>query len=181
MLLNPTQNSFILNSYDVLLNVFIGFASFILFFSIFNKAFFNQYIRALIQKYISDTLSNYVNIFSILNEFNLLSNVLNLFGVIQNIQTTAAKEESIVQSNNAYYDNLLLGIMGVLIGGFLLLLLLPVVLGFIPLNMLNWKYILISLVVNIGFIISFECVFLLVIIFLNNPLNLTPFFNALGY
>ena len=181
MILKPIKNSAILNAYEITLDAFILFSSFVLFLGIFIKALFYIWSSALIKRYINESLSNYKNLLDLLNQFNLVSDLLNSFGAVENVNKISEQEQNKVESHNSYYNNLILGIIGGVIGGFLLLLIIPVVLGLIPLHMLNWKYIIISFIVNIALIFGFQCIFLFVILFLNNPINLSVFFTALGY
>jgi hypothetical protein len=183
MIFSPTNNKTILSIYNIIWDVFIGFSSFIIFFGIFIKFFYNSYEELLLKTYIIDALSNYSKIISNIKTLNL---ILNLTNIINSDKTNAeldkdiATNDEIINSYNAYYDNLLLYVIGGVIGFFLLILLIPVLIGFISYKYINFKYIIINFILHLILIVAFETIIMLGLLPLNNPLHIYNFFNGAG-
>jgi hypothetical protein len=184
MFFKSTQNQTILSIYYILWDIFITFSAFILFFGIFIKVFFVMYEDFLIKKYIYNALSYYLDVFINLKGFNLMTKFINKNLLnkekLPELEAESAKTQDEVNSYNAKYDNLLLFIIGGLIIAFLFLLLLPVLLGFISSEHLNFKYIGLNFIIHLIFIVIFEIIILFGLLPLYNPINLYNYFDGAG-
>ena len=180
MLLEPTANIFGLRIYYGLWEIFIGFGSFIIFFGIFIKYYFNDLEESLMNGYIKSSMSFYKPLINILNQYNIVNKLINEQIDINNLNKNLITEDEKIKNHNAKYDNLLLKIIAYIFIGFLIILFLPILIGLIPLKKINWKYIGLSFLLHIVLIIIFEIALLYYIIPINNPIELHKLINNIG-
>lgn len=179
MIFKPTINKTILNIYNILWNIFCGFASFVLFFCIFATVLYNKYEEFLISKYITDAFSPYINNIRTIKELKIGFAVLPLFtkNTIQELQKEVEAQDKIINKNNKYYDNILVLIIVGIIVFFLLILIVPLLIGFISYKDVNLIYIGLNFMLNLILIVSFTILLLLYLIPLLNPIRLYNFFT----
>jgi hypothetical protein len=180
MLLEPITNKFGLRIYYGLWEIFIGFGSFIIFFGIFIKYYFDSLEESLMNGYIKSSVSFYKPLINILNQYGLFSKLIKEYLEKDNFYKTMAIEDEHIKNHNAKYDNLLLKIIAYILVGFLIILFLPVLIGLIPFREINWSYIGLSFLLHIVLIIIFEIVLLYYIIPINNPIELHTLFDNIG-
>ena len=77
MLLEPIKNQLALNIYYGLWEVFIGIGSFIIFFGIFIKYYFNSLEESLMSGYVKSSMSFYKPLINILNQYSLFNKLVN--------------------------------------------------------------------------------------------------------
>lgn len=180
MPIEPITDKFGLRIYYGLWEIFIGFGSFIIFFGIFIKYYFHSLEESLMSGYIKSSLSFYKPLINILNQYSLFNTVLNKHLDKDNFNKNLAIEEEKIKHYNAEYDNLLLKIIAYILVGFLIILFLPVLIGFIHFREINWKYIGLNFLLHIVLIIIFEITLLYYIIPLNNPIELYKLFDNIS-
>lgn len=196
MLIQPTTNKNIIKIYNYLCNILIPLIIFLLFFGIFIKSFFSKYETFLFTEYITNSLKPY-KILNINNFFNELikesasnpiqNNIFILFkknyneqinNLIQNTRKKVIAKDNEIKPINDYYDNLLISVVSVLSGVFALVLIIPVLLGFISYKEINLIYLLVYFLINFAFIVPLMILLLLFIIPSFNPFKLYNFWNA---
>jgi len=177
MLLEPITNKFGLKIYYGLWEIFIGFGSFIIFFGIFIKYYFNSLEESLMNQYIKSSMSFYKPLINILNQYGLFNKLIDKLLDKDNLNKNMAIEDENIKNYNAEYDNLLLKIIAYILIGFLIILFLPVLIGLIPLKEINWNYIGLSFLLHIVLIVIFEIALLYFIIPINNPVELYKLFD----
>ena len=129
--------------------------------------------------YIKSSISFYKPLINFINQYGLFNKLIDKYIDKNNFNKNMAIEDEIIKNYNAEYDNLLLKIIAYILGGFLIILLLPVLIGLIPFREINWKYIGLSFLLHIVLIIIFEIALLYYIIPINNPIELNKLFETL--
>lgn len=167
-----------LQIYFILWEIFIGFGSFIIFFGIFIKYYFNSLEESLLNGYIKSSVSFYKPLINILNQYNIFKQFLNEY-LDNNFYKTLTIEDEHIKNHNSAYDTILLKIVIYIFFGFLIILFIPVILGFIPFKEINWYYIGLNFILHIILIIIFEIALLYYIIPINNPIELHKLFDNL--
>ena len=180
MLLEPVVNKLGLKIYYGLWEIFIGFGSFIIFFGVFIKYYFDSFEESLMNGYIKSSVSFYKPLIKILNQYGMFSKLIDERLEKDNFNKKIAIEDEKIKNHNDEYDNLLLKIIAYILVGFLIILFLPVLIGLIPFRAINWKYIGLSLLLHIVLIIIFEIALLYYIIPINNPIELHKLFDNIG-
>ena len=180
MLLEPFANKLGLRIYYGLWEIFIGFGSFIIFFGIFIKYYFDNLEERLLNGYIKSSVSFYKPLINILNQYGIFSKLIDKHLENTNFNKNFAIEDEKIKTHNTEYDNLLLKIIAYIFVGFLIILVLPVLIGLIPFSAINWKYIGLSFLLHIVLIIIFEIALLYYIIPINNPIELHKLFDNIG-
>jgi hypothetical protein len=165
MVLNKT-----LNLFSIFSEVLIGFSTFAIFFAIFMIYYFTDHEVALLGNFIKTSTSYYVN--DIISDNLKINKIINSSSKIKELKRNIEINEKEVDEHNAPYDRKLLYIIFGMIICLLLLLIIPVLLGIIKLEQINFKYIGISLLLHIIIIVGFEILFLVVIISYINPVKL---------
>jgi large-conductance mechanosensitive channel len=179
MLFNPVNNKIALSIYNILWEVFIGFGTFIIFFGIFIKYYFNELEDNLMKNYINNSISFYKPLFSKINQTNIFKDNINKIVNVNQLNIEVNQKEEEVKQYNMKYDNLLIKIINYILIGFIVLLLLPILLGIIPLEYVNLKYISISFIVHLVLVSIFELILLNIIIPINNPIEIYTLFNGI--
>ena len=185
MLFTKTNNQFTINSYNILLEIFIAFSVFSIFFGVFMSYYFTSYETQLLSNFITKSVSFYKY------DDILLSDITQLKPVIKNLITEnigndkkklekeVIDNESVVSEHNKEYDNKLIKIIIMMISVLLLLLIIPLLLGIIRLEqILPFKYICLSLLLHIILIVGFELLFFYYILIYINPVKLYLIFQA---
>jgi hypothetical protein len=176
MLFNKTNNKNIIHIFNILCEVFIGFTVFALFFVIFMTYYFTEYQTALLGTFIDKSVSYY----KISSDSNILLEIKNLIKKLnykQQLETNIAHHEKEVHDHNKPYDKLLIKILLYMVFGLLLLIILPLLLGVIRLEQVNFKYIGFSIILHIILIVGFELLFLLYITTFISPVKLYTVFQ----
>jgi hypothetical protein len=179
MLFNKTNNKAIINIFNILCEVFIGFSVFALFFGIFMIYFFTDYNTFLIGKFINKSISFYNSH----DSFFAIKNVIKshteerVSSYKEQLKANVEKDEKEVNEYNIPYDNKLMIIILYMIFGMLFILELPVLLGIIGFDQINFKYLGISLLSHIILIVGFELLLLLLIISYLSPVKLYTVFQ----
>ena len=166
-----------LRLYYGLWEVFIGFGSFMIFFGIFIKYYFHSLEERLLSGYISSSMSFYKPLLNVLNQNGLFSKLISEKIDIDKLNKEITIEDEIVMKHNAEYDDLLLKIIAYIFAGFLIILFLPILLGFISFNVINWNYLGLNFLLHIVLIVIFEVALLYYIIPINNPIELHKLFD----
>lgn len=180
MLIEPITNKLGLRIYYGLWEIFIGFCSFIVFFGIFIKYYFDSLEERLMSGYIKSSISFYKPLINFLNQFGIVNKLINTHIDKDNFNKNFAIEDEKIKKHNTEYDNLLLKIIAYILGGFLIILFLPVLIGLIPFREINWNYIGLSFLLHIILIIIFEIALLYYIIPINNPIELHKLFTNIS-
>lgn len=181
MLFNKTTNKTLINGFNILTEVIIGFGTFALFFGIFMNYVFTKYEVELLGKFVKESVSFYKGNPSNKQSqdlHNQMKTLINSNSDVNNLEKNVSADDEYVHSYNKPYDNKLMYIILGMIFGLLGLLLIPVILGFIRLEQINFKYIGLSLVLHIILIVGFELLFLLYIITFINPVKLYSVFES---
>lgn len=156
MLFQATNNKRVINGFDILVEVIIGFGVFVLFFIVFMNYIFTDYQTSLLGKFIQNSLEFYKPIMPSQLK-NLLTSQLNINKIEQDSKANHDK----VNEFNKPYDNKLILISLSMLGGLIVLAIIPVILGIVPLSHINLKFIGISLLLHLILIIGFEVVFII--------------------
>ena len=81
--------------------------------------------------YIKSSVSFYKPLINILNQYNIFKQFLNEY-LDNNFYKTLTIEDEHIKNHNSEYDTILLKIVIYIFFGFLIILFIPVILGFIP-------------------------------------------------
>lgn len=163
----------------MLWEIFVGISSFIIFFGIFIKFYFDNLEDTLMSGYIKNSVAFYKPLIEKLDSFNLLKNNVNKLIDIKKLNESVQEAEKETREYNSYYDNQLLKLVGTIILIFLAVLFLPVLLGIISYREINWTYILINFALHIVLIIIFEIILLYIIVPIYNPIEIHPIFKQI--
>ena len=177
MLFTKTNNPFAINSYNILIEIFIAFSVFSIFFGVFMSYYFTSYETHLLSNFITKGVSFYKNNNT---QGNLIINsvIKNTANLIE-LEKEVSIEDSIVNKHNKEYDNKLIKIIIMMISVLLLLLIIPLLLGIIRLDQIPpIKYIGLSLILHIILIVGFELIFFYYILIYINPVKLYLIFQA---
>lgn len=173
MLFNQTNNGTLINIFNILVEIIIIFSVFAVFFGIFINYFLINYYTSLFGKFIKKSISYYKPIFlSYIKNSNILYTYLIDKIDLQQLQQQSDKEENDVNNYNTVYDNRLLIIIFTMIGILLTILIIPILLGIIPINQLNLKFNCLSLFLHIILIIGLELIFFIVVLSYFNPIKI---------
>lgn len=178
MLFTPTNNKLILSIYNILWEVFIGFGAFIIFFGIFIKYYFNDYEDNLMKGYIKNSTTFYKPLVNTLNYGNIIKNNIEQAVDVKKLNAEADAREMEVRQHNAQYDDLLMKIIIWILICFIAVLVLPLLLGIISLDYVNWKYIGTSFAIHLILVAIFESILLYIIIPINNPIEIFSLFDG---
>jgi len=184
MLYSPTNNTKYIYIYTLLIEIFIGFTAFALFFGVFANYIYDDYLKSKVINDLSKSLSFY-QLNNIPPDIDFPPNITNL-KILQN-SNIYYKKKSIDDSekNNKYRNNkriyfiyLIVGITFIL----LLLLIIPLLIGIIPFSLIDFKFIGINYLIHIVFVISFEVILLLGVLPFFKSLNVAVSMNTIsGY
>ena len=181
MLFTKTNNPLAINSYNILLEIFIAFSVFSIFFGVFMSYYFTSYETHLLSNFITKGVSFYkINDKSESNPLKpLISSLINNTANITELEKEVRDEDSRVNEHNKEYDNNLIKIIIMMISVLLLLLIIPLLLGIIRLDQIPpIKYIGLSLILHIILIVGFELIFFYGILIYINPVKLYLIFQA---
>ena len=178
MLFTSTNNKLVLTIYDILWEVFIGFGAFIIFFGIFIKYYFNDYEDNLMKGYIKNSTTFYKPLVNTLNYGNIIKNNSEQAVDVKKLNDEANAREIEVRQNNIQYDDLLMKIIIWILIIFIAVLVLPLLLGIIAFDYVNWKYIGTSFTIHLIFVAIFEYILLYIIIPINNPIEIFRLFDG---
>lgn len=176
MLFNKITNTTFINTYNIIIEILIGFGVFAIFFGIFMNYYFTNYEVELLGTFIKQSISFYKGGGDL--EKQELTNLIKNTDSIKELNTDVKNDEHEVHNYNKPYDDRLMIIILGMIAILLCILLFPLLLGFIRLDQLNFKYIGLSTILHIILIIGFELFFLLYIITFINPVKLYNVFET---
>ena len=171
MLFNKINSKLFITCYDILIEILIGFSTFAIFFYVFMTYYFTSYEIHLMAGFINKSISFY-SITQSAEQKKQLQDLIQNSNEKKKIESEVKQNEDAVQKHNKVYDNKLLMIVIIMISILFLLVIVPLLLGFVRLDQLNFKYIGLSLVLHIILIVGFELLFLLVILKYINPVKL---------
>ena len=161
-----------LNVYIILLEIFIAFSVFGIFFAIFMNYFFIKFQTNIFTTFIKNSIDLYKTyLFENVN-LNKIKTFLNKTDYIKNIEKDSIIKEHEVDTYNKQYDNLLFKIIGVMILSIASLVLIPVLLNIISISDINFKYISLSFILHMGFIILFEGLFVYLVLTKSSPIKI---------
>jgi hypothetical protein len=161
-----------LNEYIILLEIFIAFSVFGIFFAIFMNYFFIKFQTNIFTIFIKDSINIYKKyLFENVN-LDKITKFLNETDYIKTIEKDSIIKEHEVDTYNKQYDNLLFKIIGVMILFIASLVLIPIVLGIISINDINFTYISLSFILHMGFIILFEGLFVYLVLANSSPIKI---------
>jgi hypothetical protein len=169
MLYNTITNKKWLNIYYILVDIFIGFSVFSLFFGVFANYFYDIYTYNKVSTAIDKELSFYDNIL----ENNFIHKYINNYvnnNMLWLIQSSNDRQPEVIKDNLTSKKNFIYLILGIIFTLFVILLI-PILLGLIPYTGFSLKYILMSYIFHIIIVISFELILLLVIFPYLIPIN----------
>jgi hypothetical protein len=179
-IINPTNNKTIITVYYSLWEIFTGISSFIIFFGFFIKFYFHDLENTLLNGYISKSLAFYKPIIDKLDTFNIFRNNINQIIDLDKLNKELKETDVEINNYNSEYDNLLLKFVALVLLIFAAILFLPVILGLISYEHINWTYVLTNLVLHLILIIIFEIILLYIIIPINNPIHIGPIFTKIN-
>lgn len=180
MLQEPAVNKLGLKIYYGLWEIFIGVGSFMIFFGVFIKYYFHSLEESMLSGYVKSSMSFYKPLINFLNQFGIFSSFIDKHLNMNDFNKNLELEEENVKKHNAEYDNLLIKLIAYILGGFLVVLFIPILLGLISFQEINWIYIGISFLLHIILITIFEYALLYIIIPINNPIELHGLFDNLN-
>ena len=151
MLYQPTHNQTFIFIYNILIEIYIGFTVFLLFFGIFMNYFYDTYL----ENKLSNDLTKSLSFYNLNNKNNIIKNLQDsndydkteIKKIKDNISKTKQKRINIL----IYFIisiNLLL----------LLLIIIPLILGIIPFSSINLKAITINFIIHLIFVVFFEII-----------------------
>jgi hypothetical protein len=167
MLFSKTNNKTLLSIFTILVEVLIGFSTFAIFFGIFMICIMTNYESITFYKIGKTYMDNTPQI----------KQLINNNPDIKDLQKNVSINETAVNSHNAIYDNKLIYIIVFMIICLLCVIILPLLLGIIRLEQINFSYILVSTILHVVLIVGFELLFLLFIITYINPVKLYLIFQ----
>ena len=159
-----------LHIFGMFSEVLIGFSTFAIFFGIFMVYYFTDHEVVLLGNFIKQSIDFYVN--DSVSDTLQINELINNSSKIKELKDNIAKNEKEVEQHNEPYDRKLLYIIAGMILCLLLLLIIPVLLGIIKFEHINFKYISLSILLHVILIVGFEILFLIVIISYINPVKL---------
>jgi hypothetical protein len=166
------NNSNFLYIYDIILEVFICFSSFTLFFGIFMNYFFIDYEINLIINFFKESLQYYPELFiPTKNSLFTSKDIINI-----NNQNNQNNINSINDNNNKL-NNINILIICMLNLFFLLLLIIPIIFGVVIYKYLNLKKIIFTFLLELTLLVCFELILFLVIFKYCNPVRLYKIFE----
>jgi len=184
MLFDKTNNKSIINIFNILCEVFIGFSVFAIFFGIFMSYYFTEHQTELLGKFINKSVSFYKisitpQISSLLSSSlsSLLTNSFNNLEYKKQLQKSVSEDDKKVSKHNKPYDELLMKIIFGMIIVLLFIIIIPLLLGIIRLEQISFKHIGFSTILHIILIVGFELLFLLFIITYFNSVKLYSVFQ----
>ena len=159
------------NTYIILLEILIAFSVFGIFFAIFMNYFFVKYEIELLSKFINDSVSIYKSY--ITKDTGNLSAFLYSNTELGQIRQDSINEEHLVEEYNKPLDNKLIKIIGIMILILLAICLIPFVFSNkLSRNDINIKYLVISFIAHLLFIIIFELLFVFYVLPYISPIKL---------
>ena len=164
----PTTNPRILWWYHVLWDALIGFAVFSLFFGVFMNYFMMDYQVGLLGNFFKESINHYPDLKSSLK--GILAEVSA--EEIQKAKDNAAKEHHEVAQYNKKYETLFTVTISMMIIGILLILIVPVILGFIDYNEIPFKYLLFVFIAHAILILAFESMIFFGVMKILSPVKL---------
>ena len=159
-----------LNNFSIFAEVIIGFGTFSIFFGIFMIYFFTQYEVSLLGNFIKESISFYTNT-KIIDKLEI-DKLINDSSKVKLLKAEVNNTEKEVSEHNKPYDTKLIYIILGMILSLLFLLIIPVILGIIRLDQINFKYIGFSIILHIILIVGFELLFLILILSYINPVKI---------
>lgn len=159
------------NTYIILLEILIAFSVFGIFFAIFMNYFFVKYETELLSNFINNSVSIYKSY--IAKDSSNLSSFLYNNSELEQIRKDSILEEHLVEEYNKPLDNKLIKIIGVMILILIVICLAPFVFSNkLSGNDINLKYLAISFVLHLIFIIIFELLFVFYVLPYISPIKL---------
>jgi len=168
MLFSPTNNNTLINIYLIIIEIFIGYTAFALFFGIFANYLYEDYITYRVKNDLKKALSFYQLDTQKLESMKTLISYQKKYFDSEQIQVD---ENNKILRNNFIY--LIIGISSFLLS----LIIIPLILGIIPISYVNFKFIGISYLIHIIFVISFESLILFGIFGFSKTINIFRFFT----
>ena len=164
MLYSQSTNKTFIYVYQILIEVFIGFAAFVLFFGVFANYIYIKYFMYEFKKNLLKAISFY--------EINTKNTELSLPNLSnQVIEFISDKEKVNIDEKTKKIINNFIGlIIGVIIV-FLILIFIPIIIGLVPFNAIDFKFIIINFLIHIVAIVVFETILLLFVL---------PYFNIVS-
>jgi len=171
MLFSPTNDNTLINIYLIIIEIFIGYTAFALFFGVFANYFYEDYITYRVKNDLEKALSFYQL------DTQKLESIKTTIGIIDNPKYYIDLEQIKVDKNNKILRNnfiyLIIGITFFLLS----LIIIPLILGIIPVSYINLKFIGVSYLIHIIFVISFESLILFGIFGFSKTINIFRFFE----
>jgi len=161
-----------LSIFSIFVEVLIGFSTFAIFFGIFMIYYFTEHEVSLLGNFLKTNVSYYLMNDTTINEKLQIGEIIKNSSKVKSIADNISKNEEEVNKHNAPYDRKLIYITAVMILTLLALLIIPVMLGIIKINQINFKYISVSILLHVILIVGFEILFLIVIVSYINPVKL---------
>ena len=161
----PSKNTIFINSYTILIDAFIGFTAFALFFGIFANYYYEHYLENMVLTHLREALTFYdINT----KNTTLTNSQIKLLEQISiDEQTNVSKIDTIIKNN---FIALISGISLFL----LTLIIIPVIIGLIPISNFNINFVKF---VSINYLIHIICIIIFEVILL---LGILPFFKTIN-
>ena len=165
MLFSPSKNTIFINSYTILIEVFIGFTTFALFFGVFANYFYENYL----EQFVLTDLEKAITFYEINTKHTEIKDsqikLLEKKSIDDEIEVS--KIDKIIRNN---FIGLILGISFFL----LILIIIPIIIGLIPISNFNINFLKF---VSINYLIDIICIIIFEVILL---LGIIPFFKTIN-
>ena len=140
--------------------------------------FFTKYEVNLLGQFIAQSVSFYKNDdVSSQSQKNIINNLIQTNNDINELKNSVKEEDHIVETYNKPYDNKLIYIILIMVFVLFAIIILPILLGLIHIDQINFKYICTSILLHIILIVGLELLFLLYITTFINPVKLYNIFQ----
>ena len=179
MLYSPTKNTKYIYIYTLLIEIFIGFTAFALFFGVFANYFYDDYLK----NRLIDNLNKSLSFYQLNNTPPGIAAKTNL-EIFQALDKDNTRNSGLEYNENTknrniernYFIYLILGITGLL----LLFIIIPLIIGIIPTSLIDFKFIGINYLIHIIFVISFELILVLGIFSFVKCLSIADSMNTIS-
>ena len=174
MLYSNTTNTKFIYIYTILIEIFIGFTAFALFFGIFANYFYDNYM----EHKASNDLNKALSFYQLNNTNNIINDLQKQNLVLKKTADNISSE--FVKNRNDERNKFIYIIISITLFLFILIII-PLIIGIIPINIINIKFILINYLIHIIFIVGFETLLLLCVLPFIKSVKISESINTLDH
>jgi len=165
MFFSPSKNTIFINSYTILIDAFIGFTAFAIFFGVFANYYYEHYLESLVLADLRKALTFY--------EINTKNTELT-DSQFENLKNDSIAEEIEVSKIDTIIKNKFIALISGISFFLLILIIIPVIIGLIPLSNFNINFVKF---VSINYLIHIICIIIFEVILI---LGILPFFKTIN-